>query len=78
MPQPFAQDETQSGSRQDILAIAKEALLNQSDAIDKMAAKLGDEFVRAVQAALNTRGRVIIRGMATVVKDSVLKLVKAD
>ena len=63
MPQSLAQDETQAGSRQDILAIAKEALLNQSDAIDKMAAKLGDEFVRAVQAALNTRGRVIICGM---------------
>jgi arabinose-5-phosphate isomerase len=63
MSQPLAQDETQSGSRQDILAIAKEALLTQSDAIDKMAAKLGEEFVRAVQAALNTRGRVIICGM---------------
>ena len=63
MSNEVATTETPSSSGQEILGIAREALANQTDAINKMAAKLGGEFVRAVEAILETRGRVIICGM---------------
>ena len=63
MANEITQTDTQSASGQEILDIAKEALANQTDAINKMAGKLGSEFVQAVEAILETKGRVIICGM---------------
>ncbi len=46
-----------------ILSIAKESLIEQSRALISMADELGDEFEKAVNMILQTRGRVVVCGM---------------
>ncbi len=46
-----------------MLAIAKESLTEQARALIHMAEELGDEFARAVNMILQTRGRVVVCGM---------------
>lgn len=47
----------------DIINTARVALATQVTAISQMAEKLDNNFIQAVQAILNTKGRVIICGM---------------
>lgn len=49
--------------REGILAQARETLSIERDAIDRVAARLGNEFVAAVQALLEMRGRAIVCGI---------------
>ena len=46
-----------------ILSIAKESLTEQAKALVRMADELGEEFEKAVQLILQTRGRVVVCGM---------------
>lgn len=46
-----------------MLAIAKESLTEQAKALINMSADLGDEFVRAINMILKTKGRVVVCGM---------------
>jgi len=47
----------------DILSLAKDSLLTQAKALNKIAGQLGDEFQRAVELVLNTSGRTVVCGM---------------
>lgn len=53
------QQENQSA----MLTIAKESLTEQAKALIKISADLGDEFVKAVNMILRTKGRVVVCGM---------------
>ncbi len=46
-----------------ILSIAKESLTEQAKALVRMADELGEEFEKAVQLILQTKGRVVVCGM---------------
>ncbi|MCU7940303.1 MAG: KpsF/GutQ family sugar-phosphate isomerase [gamma proteobacterium symbiont of Bathyaustriella thionipta] len=46
-----------------MLLIAKESLTEQAKALINMSEELGDEFVKAVNMILNTKGRVVVCGM---------------
>lgn len=46
-----------------ILSIAKESLTEQAHALMNMSQELGDEFIKAVNMILETRGRVVVCGM---------------
>ncbi|GAA6142281.1 KpsF/GutQ family sugar-phosphate isomerase [Hydrogenophaga sp. 5NK40-0174] len=46
-----------------ILALAREALSIETDAVTAMAARLDDRFVQAVQLMLQCHGRVVVTGM---------------
>lgn len=45
------------------LALAAKTLTTEADAILALRARLGPEFVRAVQSILSVRGRVVVMGM---------------
>lgn len=49
--------------REAVLAQARETLAIESHAIECLIARLGDEFVRAVEALLSMRGRAIVCGI---------------
>ncbi len=49
--------------RDAVLAQARETLTVESDAIERVAGRLGDEFVAAVEALLGMRGRAIVCGI---------------
>ncbi len=49
--------------RDAVLAQARDTLNTESHAIDRVAARLGDEFVAAVEALLEMRGRAIVCGI---------------
>ncbi len=46
-----------------ILSIAKESLIEQAKALVRIADELGEEFEKAVQLILQTKGRVVVCGM---------------
>ena len=54
---------TKHNSDSSILSIAKESLTEQAKALVRMADELGEEFEKAVQLILQTRGRVVVCGM---------------
>lgn len=54
---------TNHNSESSILSIAKESLTEQAKALVRMADELGDEFEKAVQLILQTKGRVVVCGM---------------
>lgn len=50
-------------SQSPMLSIAKESLTEQAKALINMSAELGDEFAKAVNMILQTKGRVVVCGM---------------
>ena len=46
-----------------ILSLAKEVLKIESAAVSALSDRIGDDFVRAVQALLACRGRVVVTGI---------------
>jgi len=50
-------------ANQDALALAKQKLRHEADALRQIADKLGDEFVRAIHALESCHGSVIVTGM---------------
>ena len=54
---------TNHNSESSILSIAKESLTEQAKALVRMADELGEEFEKAVQLILQTKGRVVVCGM---------------
>jgi len=59
----YGQFMTNKNKESSILAIAKESLTEQAKALINMAEGLGDEFEKAVNLILQTKGRVVICGM---------------
>ena len=54
---------TPTPSREHILALARQTLTIEAQALQGVQAKLGDAFVQAVQAILSVKGRVVVMGM---------------
>lgn len=54
---------TQGNQPKGILALAREVLLIESDAVRSLTSRLGDDFVRAVNALLECKGRVVVTGI---------------
>ena len=50
-------------TREEILAQAQQVFQIESEAIQKLSDRLGDEFVQAVELLLRSPGRVIVTGM---------------
>lgn len=48
---------------QGILSLAREVLATESAALEALAGRLGDDFVRAVRALLACKGRVVVTGI---------------
>ena len=57
---------TQGNQPKGILALAREVLLIESDAVRSLTSRLGDDFVRAVNALLECKGRVVVTAVQPV------------
>lgn len=53
----------ESTKKQEILSLARQTLKTEAEALQKMQERLGDEFVRAVEAILQSRGKLVVTGM---------------
>ena len=53
----------QSAQHPHILALARQTLRIEAQAIERVQSNLGDAFVQAVQAILSVKGRVVVMGM---------------
>ena len=56
-------DNTHNSNQPAMLTIARESLTEQAKALINMSESLGDEFARAVNMILQTKGRVVVCGM---------------
>ena len=50
-------------SRDELLAAARDVLLQESDAIRRLADLLGESFLEAVEQIRGSRGQVVVTGM---------------
>ncbi len=50
-------------NREEIIALGRETLHTESEALRRLEARLGDEFVEAVNTILNSRGKLIMTGV---------------
>ena len=56
-------DNTHNSNQSTMLSIARESLTEQAKALINMSESLGDEFAKAVNMILQTKGRIVVCGM---------------